>query len=252
MNVSHENFAECGRREQQAEAWADLAHEFRTPLSIMREHVELLERTKRYRSDSVRVMSATVERLSRLVDGLLETARWRSLGIPEKDTVNLAFLLEDISEECGILAESQNVELYVAAEPISLRGDRDKLRQVILNILANALHHTPAGGAIRLTARMAGGDAEIAVADTGVGIASEDLPHVFERFYRAGGDVRADALRDASSHGTGLGLYICRQIVEAHGGTIAVKSTLGKGSRFTVRLPLEVSGVAEGCGKINP
>jgi signal transduction histidine kinase len=238
MNAMNKNPVELDDRAQRADAWADLAHEFRTPLAILREHVELLDRTKRFREDSVRVMSATVDRLSRLVDGLLETARWRSIGAHDRDLVNVALLLEEICEECAILAESQNVALSATAEPISLRGDCDKLKEVILNILSNALKHTPAGGAIRLTARLHGGEAEIAVADTGVGIAAEDIPHIFERFYRTGGDARADTLHDAPSHGTGLGLYISRQIVEAHGGTITVKSALGKGSRFTVRLPL--------------
>jgi signal transduction histidine kinase len=237
-NMVQENSTKLDDRARHADALADLAHEFRTPLAILREHAELLGRTKRFREDSVRVMEATVDRLSRLVDGLLATAHWRSLGAHDKDVVNVAFLLEEICEECAILAESQNVALSVSAEPISLRGDCDKLKEVILNILANALQHTPVGGAIRLTARIREGEAEIAIADTGVGIAAEDLPHVFERFYRAHDDGRADALRDAPSHGMGLGLYICRQIVEAHGGTIAVKSALGKGSRFTVRLPL--------------
>ncbi len=238
MNVSHENLIGCGTRAQQADALADVAHEFRTPLAILQGHMELLMRTKRFREDSVRTMSATIDRLTRLVDSLLETARWRAGSVCDKDVVNVAFLLEEICGECAILAESQNVELTAAAEPISLRADRDKLKEVVLNILANALRHTPAGGAIRLTARLRGGEAEIAVADTGVGIASEDLSHIFERFYAVRNDARADVLHDAPSRGTGLGLYICRQIVEAHGGTIAVKSSLGKGSRFTVRLPL--------------
>jgi signal transduction histidine kinase len=118
-------------------------------------------------------------------------------------------------------------------EPVLLEGDEDRLKQLVLILLDNALKYTPAEGAISLALRRQGSDAEIVVRDSGIGIAAEDLPHVFERFYRA------DPARGRDPGGTGLGLPIARWIVDQHGGEISLESQPGTGATVTVRLPLD-------------
>ncbi|HEY8498430.1 MAG TPA: HAMP domain-containing sensor histidine kinase, partial [Limnochordales bacterium] len=118
-------------------------------------------------------------------------------------------------------------------EPVPVMGDADRLRELLVILLDNAIRYTPAGGEIRVGLRHTPGqEVALSVADTGIGIAPEDLPHIFERFYRA------DKARSRATGGTGLGLAIARWIVEAHGGRIEVESQPGRGSRFTVRLPV--------------
>jgi signal transduction histidine kinase len=115
------------------------------------------------------------------------------------------------------------------AEHAEVTGDRQKMKEVILNLISNALKHTESRGVITLESREQGMAAEIVVRDTGEGISPENLVHIFERFYRIPG---------TGIHGTGLGLNICREIIELHGGTISVESTVGTGSIFTIRLPI--------------
>lgn len=130
------------------------------------------------------------------------------------------------------LATERGIELAIGAEVDTLTGDRTRVWQVLLILLDNALRFTPAGGAIEVSAQARDGRIEIAVADTGAGIAPEHLPHIFERFYQA------DPAHTANRNGAGLGLSIARAIVEAHGGRIrAASEGLGRGSRFEIALP---------------
>ena len=201
---------------------ANVAHEFQTPLAILRGNIEILAGDGN--DDKVRaarIAQATIEYLSRLIDSLLKTAR-------ESGAVELAALIREVYDDCALLAEDKNIDFVVASENVVVAGDRDRLKEVLLNLVSNALKYTPRGG--RIAVDVKGVDcAEIVVEDTGIGISPENLPRIFERFYRipGTGDVR----------GTGLGLHICKQIIEAHGGTISVESELGRGSRFIVRLP---------------
>ena len=125
-----------------------------------------------------------------------------------------------------------------APQPVPVRGDPDRLRQVLVNLVGNALRYTPPGGRVTVSAAGEDGAAVLTVRDTGIGIPPEHLPHVFDRFYRC------DASRSRETGGSGLGLAIVRQLVAAHGGTVAAASEPGRGSTFTVRLPLTPDGPA--------
>jgi two-component system sensor histidine kinase BaeS len=146
--------------------------------------------------------------------------------------VDVGELLAGVTESARAVAEDKGVilRLDVAPEPIRVEGDIDRLRQVFSNLVSNALRYTPEGGTIALDARTREGGAQITVCDTGIGISVADLPHVFDRFYRG------SSARDRASGGSGLGLAIARALVEAHGGTITVESTVGQGTTFTVTL----------------
>lgn len=227
-----------GPRDAHAEFFLNVSHELQTPIAILRGNVELLQRrgiTDAERAAAERVIVSTLDGMSRLIDGVLAGAKARSsrVSLSEK-YVSVGSLLQEIYEDCALLAEDGGIALSVDGEDnIFVRGDRGKLKEVLLNLVSNALKHTPRGGAVVLRAENAGAAARIAVEDTGCGIAPEDLPHIFERFYR----IRQPA--DAVP-GTGLGLNICREIVEAHGGRIYAESEVGKGSRFVIYIPLSV------------
>lgn len=222
--------------------FADLSHELQTPIAVLKSNMEILAgRRGGDRKAALAAMGMTTDRMARMVDGFLRAAR---LDFPaeelHKEEFPLGELLVEVHDDCALLAEDKGVDLFCACgSAAGIAADREKMREVVLNLVSNALKHTPRGGEIRISCRMvadgAARSAEIVVADTGSGIAAEDLPHLFERFYRIGGDA---------ARGTGLGLHICRKIVEAHGGRIAVESAPGKGSRFTVFLPLEAERVA--------
>jgi signal transduction histidine kinase len=171
------------------------------------------------------------ERLARLVGELLLLAR-ADAGQPlGRDRVALDDVLVETVRGARPLADG--VELGIAAlEPATVLGDRDRLKQLLLILVENALRYTPRGGRARVALRRRDGRAELEVADTGIGIAAADLPRVFDRFYRG------DEARSRDAGGSGLGLAIARWIAEAHGGRIAVESRPGEGTTFTVSLPL--------------
>jgi signal transduction histidine kinase len=171
------------------------------------------------------------EQLTALVNSLLILAR-ADAGEVEvlRKPADLASLAGEVAEMYGPLAEEHGVELrWECRRPIPVLGDASRLRQLLTNLVDNAVKFNEPGGAVTLRIELADDQARIVVADTGVGIASEHLPHIFERFYQA------DPAR--SSSGSGLGLSICRWIVEAHGGHLDVESAPGSGSTFTVVLP---------------
>ena len=217
--------------EGQSRFLADLSHEFQTPISILKGNVECLERIKNMKGKSeFYTIETTLDRLSRLVDNLLSIARLNfSKTNLEKRRVNVEKLLEQAYDDCLVLARDKGVALSFSSEKCFVFGSADKLKEVLLNLISNALSHTLPGGTISLSAKISDDEIEIAVTDTGSGISRKNLPHVFERFYKIDGNGLG---------GTGLGLYICRQITEAHGGTITAESKPGKGSSFIIRLPL--------------
>lgn len=168
-----------------------------------------------------------------LVATLLDSARFNfSQASAPKQRVDLQSLLTDVCEDFEGIAKDRGVNLVVQGEQVSGAGDKDRLKEVFLNLLSNALNHTPAGGSVSFSARKIDGEAEIVIEDNGNGIPRKNLDHIFERFYR---------IDDGISSGTGIGLHLCRQIIEAHGGTIIAESDTGEGSRFIVRLPLFAS-----------
>ena len=208
---------------------ADVSHEFKTPVAVLICNMEVLEGKRGgSRKDALAVMSVTLTRMSRMVDHLLASARLDfSQGELCREEIAVAELLQGAYGDCLLLMEAKGVALSHTSDDSRVFGDKDKLREVILNLISNALKHTPRGGAIALIGEARGAEVQISVCDTGSGIAPKELPHIFERFYRIKGD---------GSPGTGLGLDICRKIALAHGGTITAESEPHKGSRFTVSL----------------
>jgi signal transduction histidine kinase len=211
---------------------ADASHELRTPLTTIRGNASLLRQfagvTPEDRAAALAQIGNEAERMSRLVQDLLTLAR-ADAGQPlARVPVALAPLVEEVVAQARVLAHGQQL-LMDSLPPIEAPGDPDALRQLALILLDNALKYTPPGGRILVRLEAVGDEARLAVSDTGVGIAAEDLPHIFERFYRA------DHARQAG--GAGLGLSIAASIAARHGGALAVTSTPGRGSTFTVRLP---------------
>lgn len=212
---------------------ADASHELRTPLTAIRGNAELLQRIPDMaagdRSDSIAQIAAESQRMSRLVGDLLTLARADAGGDLHIAPVAVGPLVESAVAAARHLGQATLI-LRDPLPAVTVHGDADRLKQLLLILLDNALKYTPPTG--RVTVQVAQHDSEVAVsiADSGVGIAAADLPHVFERFYRA------DPARTAG--GTGLGLAIAGWIVQAHGGRIHVASTPGAGSVFTVLLPV--------------
>jgi signal transduction histidine kinase len=242
-----------GPRDDRAEFITNISHELQTPIAILRGNVEMLQRkstTEMERLAAERVIVNTLDGMSRLIGDVLESAKLKfSKRIFSGSKMGVKALLWEIREDCHLLAEEKGVRFLVeAGESLYIRADRDRLKEVLLNLISNALKHTSRGGAISLLAERAGGAARIVVADSGHGIASEALPHIFERFYQIKNGSATLADKDPGEGGkvitipsTGIGLNICKEIVEAHHGTITVESVPGKGSRFIIHLPLAPS-----------
>lgn len=215
---------------------SDASHELRTPLTTIRGNVELLKKMGDTdpvtRADALADIAGETERMSRLVSDLLVLARADSKLELKKEEIEPVALLAEAAR--GGSAFSGKVDFlagdFSTLEGYKLIGDTDYLKQLLLILLENAFKYTPPGGEVRLEARVDGSFLEVMVIDNGIGIAECDQPLIFERFYRA------DQAR--SGEGTGLGLAIARWIVTEHGGTVSVKSKVGEGSTFTVRLPL--------------
>ena len=215
---------------------ADIAHELRTPISIIQGSLEaMLDGVLKPEPVELREVYAETRRLARLVEDLrmLSLADAGQLTLA-RSPVNLAETVERVVGRMTPLAEVRQIALRAeVAEPAPLiEADSDRLAQVLTNLIDNALRYTPSGG--HVTVRLAQEDSKlkITVADDGPGIPEEDLPFIFERFWRG------DKSRSRHSGGSGIGLAIVKQLVELHGGTVEVASQVGKGSTFTVSLPL--------------
>jgi signal transduction histidine kinase len=212
---------------------ANASHELRTPLSALQAKVEnLVDGVEPPDPDSLRSMLKQVERLSRLVSQLLDLSRLESGAFPlQRRIFEVGDVLEDAAEECRL--QAPGTPLTVAVDPPELRadGDRDRVHQVVANLLENAVRHSPRGGLVAVRAEAAGHHVVIEVSDDGPGIPGEAAQRVFERFYRA------DAARASSGGGAGLGLSIARWIVELHGGEIRVEGRQPSGCRMVVTLP---------------
>lgn len=217
---------------------ADAAHELRTPLAVMRTTAEVALRAPEHESGEARAaleqILAEVERTSQLAENLLLLAKADSGGAAlERRNVDLAAAVAEACAQVEVLARVQGLELEARLpERLNVSGDAHALRRLFLILLDNAVKYTPMGGRVEVTLRERTGEAVGEVRDSGIGIAPHDLPHVFDRFYRA------DRARSREHGGAGLGLSIALWIAESHGGAIAVTSELERGSRFEVRLPL--------------
>jgi two-component system OmpR family sensor kinase len=215
---------------------ADVSHELRTPLTVINGNVGLMRRMRQVDEESLASIEEEVDRLTRLVGDLLLLAQAESGKIPlDIKAVELDALLLEVYQQLRILA-GDRVELKLAdIDQVKVKGDRDRLKQVIINLGANAINYTQNGGLVSLGLSKTKGQVKLLVTDNGPGIAPEDLPHIFERFYR--GEKSRTRQNEESSFG--LGLSIAYWIVAAHGGRIEVSSTLGEGSNFCVWLPVD-------------
>lgn len=213
---------------------ADASHELRAPLTAIRGNLDLLDRVKEMpeeeREQALKQVRREVERLSRLVNDLLALARADAGQELQVRPVELDSLLVDVHRQALAMANGVRVRLD-HLEPTVVQGDDDRLRELLLILVDNALRYTPKEGTVSLWLRRQPPWVAVGVEDTGIGIEAEELPHIFDRFWRA------DRARSRDRGGTGLGLAIARWIVERHGGEILVESSPGKGSRFTVHLP---------------
>jgi two-component system heavy metal sensor histidine kinase CusS len=217
---------------------ADASHELRTPLTAIRTEAEVALAKPLGLADHQQLLGSILEecdRLTRLTDQLLTLAREDVRAARQAhEPVDLVALVRNVAETMRPLAEVKGLTLRVEAhEPVSVRGDAARLRDVFFNILDNGIKYTPEGGTVEVLIGCTGPEAVVAVRDTGVGIPAEHLPHVFDRFYRV------DRARSRAEGGTGLGLSIAQSIAAAHGGRIELASTPGQGTTCTVRLPAE-------------
>lgn len=213
---------------------ADVSHELRTPLTVIKGNADLMRRMKQVDEESLRSIEEEADRLTRLVGDLLLEAQAESGRLPLRFApVELDTLLLDVYHEMNVLARGRVTLKLSEIDQVQMLGDRDRLKQVLVNILANAINYTPEGGEVYLSLGKVGEQARLIIRDTGPGIPAEDLPHIFERFYRA-----AKERSRAQSGGFGLGLSIAHWIVLHHGGRIEVQSQEGQGTTFCIWLPL--------------
>jgi len=234
LNQMIERLEKAFKRQQQFTS--DASHELRTPLAVIQAESTLTLQKERSASDyqqSLETISQEAARMSTLIDQLLTLARADS-GKEQLtfEEVELGELLRELSLEVEILCREKGLNFqFGQLDNLVVRGDKARLGQLFLNLLDNAMKYTPSGGSISVSLREEGQMAVVAITDTGIGIAPEDILFVFERFYRA------DKARSRADGGAGLGLAICRHIAEVHGGKIEVESQVGKGSTFSVFLP---------------
>ena len=220
---------------------ANVSHELKTPIAAIRAHLEnLADGVEEADPKTLQVMLAQTERLTRLVDQLLDLSRLESGEAPfHREVVAIAPLVARVISEITIGRSISDVRLDAdVADDVVADADPERIHQVLFNLVDNAVRFTPPGGAISVIGTHVDGRVRLQVVDTGVGIAPDHLPRVFERFYRV------DASRSRDDGGTGIGLAIARSIVEGHGGRIVADSEPGHGSTFTFDLPAAVTAVA--------
>ena len=224
---------------QQKQFTADASHELRTPITVLISEAQTAlsrERSAAEYRDSLQTCLATAQQMRTLAQSLLELARYDAGQERMKhEPVDLAEQARVCADLIRPLANERGIEVRCDLAPAVTTGDPVRLNQVITNLLTNALHYNLGRGAIHLATRDEGSNALLSVADSGAGIAPEDLPHVFERFYRS------DKARSSSTGRTGLGLAICKAIVDSHGGSIVANSKMGEGASFQMRLPKPTS-----------
>jgi len=224
--------------QRQKQFTSDASHELRTPLAVIEAESSLALQKERPSSEyrqSLETISQEAKQMSSLIDQLLTLAR-ADAGKEQWNftEVNLGKLVGNLSTDIEVLCQEKGLSLQLGQmQDLVVKGDAARLRELFMNLLDNAIRYTPAPGTVSLSLRREGQMAVVAITDTGVGIPAEDIPFIFERFYRV------DKSRSRAEGGTGLGLAICKHIAEAHGGKIEVESQVGAGSTFSVWLPLQ-------------
>ncbi len=216
---------------------ADVGHELRTPLTVIKGNVGLMRRIGQTDEESLSGIESEVDRLTRLVGDLLLLAQAESGKLPlDTRLIEVDTLLLEAMQQMRVLAR-ERLQLRIGEiDQVLVCGDADRLKQVLVNLIGNAINYTPPGGEVIVSLSKEGDQARLLVSDNGPGIPAEDLPHIFERFYR--GEKSRTRSRDGK--GFGLGLSIAYWIVRNHNGRIDVESTTGKGTTFCVWLPLAV------------
>jgi two-component system OmpR family sensor kinase len=220
---------------QQVRFTADASHELRTPLAVILSHAELAldkARPANELRETIETCRRSALRMKTVVESLLTLARFDS-GELQLDCrpLDLSKIAGDCVAQLRPLAEKRQITIDADLESAGALADSDRVTQVVTNLLTNAIRYNHDGGRVVVTTRSSKGEVILGISDTGIGIDSEHLPHIFERFYRV------DKARSRKDGGIGLGLAICKSIVEAHGGQITVTSRPDAGSQFEVRLP---------------
>jgi heavy metal sensor kinase len=223
--------------EQVRQFSSDASHELRTPLTVMRGEIELALRSEKTPEEYKEILASQLEeilRLKSIIDNLLTLGKADQGALEMKlEEVHLDELIRDLYDDSEILAHAKHIHVDLKkAEAVTIVGDKGRLRQLFLNLVDNAIKYTPDGGKVAISVERQNGTALVAVEDNGIGIPAEDAGKIFDRFYRV------DKARSREMGGTGLGLSIAKWIAELHRGTITVESELNKGSRFTVRIPI--------------
>ncbi len=235
---------------------ADVSHELRTPLTAIRGNVDLMRRMGDADPESLEIIQEEIERMTRLVGDLLLLARADAGGLPlEKKKVELDNLLFEVYRQVRLLEKSVEVKV-TEVDQVCMMGDVDRLKQLLLNLISNAIKYTPDGGTVDVSLSKKNGWAYLKISDTGMGIPAEDLPYIFDRFYRVD---KARARAQSGQGGAGLGLAIAKWIAQAHGGNIDVTSKVGEGTTFTIILPIlveqkpvPIDGTADELTKTRP
>ena len=229
----NEMTAELERSEQQRRnLTADVAHELRTPLHIIQGNLEgLLDGVYEATPEHISGILEEIEQLKRLVEDLQTLSQAESGQLPiHPEEIDLQAVLNGLAARFTPQANASEIHIFVESSPLLCQVDPLRLEQALGNLVGNALRHTPPGGQVTLQSRLEGEEIYISVSDTGGGISPEDLPFIFDRFWRG------DRARSRTGGGSGLGLAITRQLVRAQGGAIQVESTPGAGTRFTITL----------------
>lgn len=210
---------------------ADVSHELRTPLTTIRGNVDLMRRMGEADEESLQIIQEEAERMTRLVGDLMLLARADAGSLPlERKKLELDAIFFEVYRQVSVVNKAFDVRM-AEIDQVYVIGDADRLKQLIWNLVGNALKYTPPGGTVTLALSKQEGWAILRVSDTGIGIPAQDLPYIFDRFYRV------DRARTRQQGGSGLGLSIARWIVQAHGGRIEASSEVGMGTTFTVWLP---------------
>lgn len=214
---------------------ADVGHELRTPLTVIKGNVYLMRRMNCLDEEAMESIDSEVERLTRMVGDLLLLAQAESGRLPlDRRMVELDTLVLEAMQQMRVLTRERLTLRLGDIDQVLVCGDLDRLKQVLVNLIGNAIKYTPQGGTVTVGLGKDGERARLSITDNGPGIPAEDLPHIFERFYRG----EKSRTREKDGKGFGLGLSIAYWIIRNHNGTIDVNSTVGQGTTFTVWLPL--------------